>query len=93
MKKQFTRQSATLLIALAILVVFTNCTNGSDFDKGKAQLENQGYTKVKDTGYSWMCCSDSDMFASGFTAFDKNGNKQAGCICSGFLKGITIRFK
>jgi hypothetical protein len=79
------------------LILFTfcviGCTDSADFEKGKMQLQSQGYTEIIDTGYSLFCCGDSDDFSTGFEAKDKNGNLVKGCICSGFLKGITIRFE
>jgi hypothetical protein len=79
-------------IASVSLVNFS-CTSKNDFYKGKNQLENQGYTDIVDTGYNAFCCSDRDNFSTGFKAKDKKGNVVEGCICSGLLKGITIRFE
>lgn len=78
-----------LLIALAITV---SCTSSNDFEKGKKQLEQQGYTEIKKTGYKMFCCGEDDNFSTGFEALDKNGNKVKGCFCSAWLKGVTIRF-
>ena len=74
-------------------VAFTACTSNNDFTKGKTQLENQGYTNVKNTGYNMFCCDDNDTFSTGFEALDINGNKIEGCFCSSLLKGVTIRFE
>lgn len=77
-----------------IILLFTRCTSSNDFEKGKQQLEQQGYTNIINTGYSLFCCSSqSDEFSTGFIAKDKNGNVVKGCFCSGFLKGVTIRFQ
>lgn len=77
-----------------ICLMLSSCTSETAFDKGKAQLEMQGYTDVQNTGYSWLCCGKDDTYSSGFIAKDKSGNEVSGCICSGFLgKGITIRFE
>lgn len=75
-----------------ILIMATSCTSGNDFDNGKQQLENQGYTNVVNTGYDMFCCSNDDDFSTGFKALDKNGNVVEGCFCSSLLKGVTIRF-
>lgn len=74
-------------------VLITGCTSPKDFVKGKQQLESQGYTKVVNTGYSSWCCDEKDTYSTGFKALDSKGNVVEGCICSGVLKGITIRFK
>jgi len=87
MKKLFT------LILVAFLVIQSGCTSDNDFEKGKKQLEQQGYTEVKNTGYNMFCCSDSDSFSTGFECKDKSGNIVKGCFCSAFMKGLTIRFE
>lgn len=83
MKKLFT----VLLSAVVI-----SCTSSKDFEKGKRQLENMGYTNVESTGHEMWCCGEEDTYSTGFKALDKNGYEVTGCICSGFMKGITIRF-
>jgi hypothetical protein len=75
------------------LFVAFGCTSDTDFENGKAQLENMGYTKVEKTGYKMWCCGEDDDFSTGFRAVDKNGNTVKGCFCSGIGKGVTIRFK
>lgn len=81
-----------LLPLVFIMILMSSCSSNTDFKNGKRQLENQGYTNVKNTGYSFFCCSDEDTFATGFSATDKNGRKVYGCFCSGYFKGVTIRF-
>ena len=80
-----------VIILFAIILLMDSCTNSEHFEKGNRQLEMQGYTDIEDTGYDAFCCSEGDDYASGFTCRDKNGNIVSGCICSGILKGITIR--
>lgn len=82
-----------LLLVSFMLVVLTQCTSQNDFEKGKQQLENQGYTDVKNTGWNAFCCAEKDQFSTGFICRDKAGNEVSGCICSDVLKGITIRFE
>ena len=81
------------LLLVLFSVSILSCTNPRDFEKGKRQLEMQGYTDIIDTGYSPFCCSDNDDFSTGFECKDKQGNTVKGCICSGLMKGITIRFQ
>ncbi len=82
------------LLTLAIVAsLLSSCTNSDDFLKGKKQLEQQGYSDIKDTGHNFFCCDEKDTFSSGFTCKDKLGNTVKGCICSGILKGVTIRFE
>ncbi len=82
-------------ISIAILLfACVGCfTNNEDFRKGKNQLEQQGYSDIRDTGYNFFCCDDKDLYSSGFVCLDKNGNVVKGCICSGVFKGVTIRFQ
>jgi hypothetical protein len=94
MKKLKLNSSAVLGAVLLLSAVFlSGCTSDNDFEKGKKQLETQGYTDVRNTGYNMFCCSDDDDFSTGFTAKDKQGNIVKGCFCSAIGKGITIRFE
>lgn len=79
------------LVLLVFLLV--SCTSSNDFELGKKQLEQQGYTDVKNTGYNVFCCDDNDTFSTGFKCKDKDGNVVEGCFCSTMLKGVTIRFE
>ena len=89
---KLTRNLAKLML-VAVFFSIVSCTSDNDFSKGKKQLENQGYTDIVNTGYNAFCCDKKDNFSTGFKAKDKNGNEVKGCICSGVLKGITIRFE
>lgn len=81
-----------IIITLLILSLLFGCTSRYDFDTARGLLSVQGFTDIKNTGYSPFCCSNDDSFSTGFTAKDKFGNVVSGCICSGIGKGITIRF-
>lgn len=85
--------NACKLVLVAVFFSIVSCTSDNDFSKGKKQLENQGYTDIVNTGWNAFCCDRKDKFSTGFKAKDKNGNEVKGCICSGVLKGITIRFE
>jgi len=82
-----------LLIIFCITFTVSACSSNSDFGNGKTQLENQGYTNIQNTGYSWFCCGEDDNFSTGFKAKSKNGKEVKGCFCSAVGKGITTRFK
>lgn len=79
-----------LIISILVLM---GCSSEDDFQKGKRQLELQGYTNIESTGYDWFCCSDKDTYSTGFKAMAKDSTIVEGCICSGVFKGVTIRFK
>lgn len=85
------RKLFILLIFLATCTL--SCTSSKDFEKGKQQLEQQGYTDVEETGYNFFCCDEKDQFSTGFRCKDKSGNVVEGCFCSAFFKGVTIRFE
>lgn len=55
-------------------------------------LEAQGMTDVKIQGYAFWGCAESDEFASKFEATGANGNAVSGVVCSGWFKGVTVRF-
>jgi len=82
------------LLLISLLSCLIGCQNTEDFEKGKRQLEAQGYTEITTTGYDAWCCGEDDDYSTGFTARDPKGNFTTGCICSGMLgKGVTIRYK
>ena len=84
----------TILIALTFFALaISSCTSDNDFNKGKQQLEQQGYTDVTSNGHAWFCCDEKDTYSTAFDCKDKNGNKVSGCFCSTVLKGVTIRFR
>lgn len=93
MKNFKNKISNTLYTLLCVVILSTSCTSTNDFQKGKKQLENQGYTNIENTGWNAFCCGDEDTFSTGFTALDKEGRTVRGCFCSSVLKGVTIRFE
>jgi hypothetical protein len=76
------------LLALSALAL-SAC---SDAPTAERVLIQNGYTKVVTTGYSVFGCSDKDTFSTGFRAVSPNGTRVEGVVCSGWLKGATIRF-
>lgn len=91
MKRLKTKLSYALYMVLCV-VFLASCTSSNDFNKIKQKLEQQGYTNIINTGYDFFCCGEGDTFSTGFKAVDKEGNEVKGCVCSGILKGATIRF-
>lgn len=78
---------------LIILIIFfgISCTN----EEGTVSLlQNEGYTDIEVTGYSWFACSKEDKMHTGFKAKNRVGNIVEGTVCEGwFFKNKTIRFK
>jgi len=80
-------------LLILILIFCFSCTSSKDFEKGKEQLEQQGYTDVENTGYNAFCCAENETFSTGFKAKTSKGEVVEGCFCSSALKGATIRFE
>lgn len=67
----------------------------TDPDGAVATVENAGLTHARATGYGWFSCGvgeHSDFFRTKFKAVNQNGREVTGTVCSGFLKGSTIRY-
>lgn len=77
------------LAVISLFLVMTNCTQP---DTAARVLENDGYTDIEITGYEVFMCGEDDDFSTGFVA-KKNGKVIEGAVCSGFLKGNTIRLE
>lgn len=76
------------LISLMAAVALCACTAP---DRSTSALLAAGYTNIEMTGYSFFACSDDDTFSTGFKARGPSGVKVSGTVCSGILKGATIR--
>jgi hypothetical protein len=62
-----------LFFLFGVLCLLPSCSSDKDFLKGKIQLENQGYTDVKMTGYAAFCCGEDDSMSTGFECKDAKG--------------------
>lgn len=75
----------------AFLVGLWGCSG--DVTRVRNILEADGCTKTEVGGWTLGCefgCG-KDLFANEFQCV-KNGHLVDGCVCSGFLKGYTIRY-
>jgi hypothetical protein len=77
-------------IAITLLIVLGICGCKST-DEATRILRQKGYTDIQLTGYRAFTCSDDDSFHTGFRAKSVNGSVVTGTVCSGILKGSTIR--
>ena len=79
-----------IVAALAAIALLASCT----VDPGKATraLEAQGITQIRLGGYSVFGCSKGDNFSSKFTGLGANGKPVSGVVCSGWMKGTTVRY-
>ncbi|MCE9566385.1 MAG: hypothetical protein K8U57_30545 [Planctomycetes bacterium] len=75
------------IIAIAAILALTACTSPDDVRK---YAEAEGWESYEVTGYRFFGCSKDDVFHTGFVAV-KNGKRISGVICSGWLKGATLR--
>ena len=51
-----------------------------------------GFTEIEITGHKFFVCDEKDTFSTGFCAKNPRGVRVCGVVCSGWLKGGTIRF-
>lgn len=74
---------------ILVLVALAGCT-----DEGAARkaLDGSGFTDVKITSYAYFGCGKEDTFHTGFEARGPSGQFVDGVVCSGWMKGATIRF-
>lgn len=78
------------LIVIAALALLASC--GVNPEEARRALEAQGMSNVRITGYAFFGCAETDDFSSKFEAIGANGKLVTGVVCSGLLKGVTVRF-
>ena len=82
-----------LLIALAIAaIVATMCISCTSESDARKALRASGFTEIEITGHKFFVCDEKDTFSTGFCAKNPRGVRVCGVVCSGWLKGGTIRF-
>jgi ATP sulfurylase len=82
----------TVIILFIAVVTLTGC---SQPDRATSVLEQQGYGDIvihPITFRDLFYCSEDDQFITPFTAKTNNGSTVSGAVCSGLLKGATVRF-
>lgn len=76
------------LIPLLVGLSTAACTD----DRGaRLALEASGFSDIRFHGYAWLDCDKNDTFRTSFTATGPTGKRVAGAVCSGWMKGLTIR--
>jgi hypothetical protein len=78
--------SALILVGLALA-----CASCTAPDSATRALTGAGYKNVVLTGYRFTGCGEGDTFHTGFQAQGPTGQAVSGVVCSGILKGSTIR--
>ncbi|STQ71485.1 hypothetical protein [Hafnia alvei] len=76
------------LILIGALLL-AGCTDPTEATK---VLQDNGYTDIRIGGYSWLGCSENDQFSTEFIAKSSTGRDVKGVVCSGWMKGSTVRF-
>lgn len=77
-----------IILACIMALTVSAC---SDSDTATKALRGAGYTQVQITGYRFFACGERDSFHTGFAALGPTGVPVKGTVCSGWLKGATIR--
>lgn len=75
-------------VILIAALFLAGCTSS---DKAVRAVEAMGMTEVTTTGYRVFGCSEDDNFHTGFEATNAKGQRVTGVVCSGILKGATVR--
>lgn len=77
------------LIIILNSIFLIACSSSNDATKA---LKANGFTEIETHGKAFFSCSEDDTFATKFTAKNSKGEKISGVVCSGWLKGATIRY-
>lgn len=88
-------RTASLIVPLlaALSIALSGC---SQPDRATQVLSSQGFTDIviHPVGLAdAFSCSEGDAFYTPFTARGPSGTTVNGVVCSGFLKGATVRFR
>ncbi len=76
----------------ALVIVAALMLGCSSPHEARQILTGAGYTDIEITGYNFTGCDEKDSFHTGFKAKGPTGVAVEGVVCSGWLKGGTIRF-
>lgn len=77
------------IAALIFCAILSGCTSDSEAVRA---VEAIGMKNVHTTGYRFFGCAEHDTFHTGFEATNITGGRVTGVVCSGVLKGATVRF-
>lgn len=83
------------MMLAAIAVAALSLSACSDPKGAEHALKVSGFKEIHITGYRFFGCANGkesqDTFHTGFTAVGPSGEKATGVVCSGWLKGSTVR--
>lgn len=80
-----------IFIPGGVIVIYAILAGCSDPKAAKHILEDQGYSNIETTGHAWFGCGKDDTYSTGFNAKGPTGRNVSGVVCSGWLKGGTVR--
>jgi hypothetical protein len=78
-----------LVASIALVILMNGCTNRTEADR---VLRTEGFSDINYTGYDLFKCAQDDWYHTGFIAKNRNGIIVKGTVCSGLIKGATIRY-
>ena len=76
-------------IAILLLLGLAACTDPRAAQKA---LDDMGFSDVQAGGYDFFTCGDDYTFHTKFTAKNPKGKTVTGVVCSGWLKGSSVKF-
>lgn len=75
--------------ACAFMLIFSSCTNEK---AARKTLLDSGFHPIEVGGYGMFDGSQDDVFKTRFKAYSPDSSRiVTGCVCSGWIKGSTIR--
>lgn len=81
-----------ITLAFSIVVTCLSITSCTDEGASRKALQNEGYTDITFTGYSYFICGEGDSYSTGFKAKNPKGVQVKGTVCCGTFKGCTVRW-
>ena len=77
-----------MIMIFVLSIGLLGCSSHNDAVRA---LKGAGYTDIQTDGYRFFGCGEDDTFKTGFIATGPTGQRVTGVVCSGWLKGATIR--
>jgi hypothetical protein len=77
------------LFAAVAAISLSACTQPAS--EAKMALEAYGFTDIGLGGHAWFECGKDDNYGTEFVAVNAAGREVEGVVCSGFMKGATVR--
>lgn len=76
-------------IMIAAALALAAC---SDSRSATDAVDNMCFSDIETTGYRVFGCGDDYSFHTGFRAKNPKGKVVTGVVCSGWLKGSSVKF-